>query len=127
MSEHYNSMISVIQNSLEKTSGFVEVPLDDVEIVLCYRKFNEMIDDPECDEVFQALAPGVFRRFTIQTGKDIRFTWMRVSSLDDLSSSLKRDFEGFTDQQLDAIKVSIIFQKMKSDEAKENSERRLSM
>jgi hypothetical protein len=129
MSEKYNSMISVLKKTLEGTNGFVVVPVADEELVLCYRNTNDEIDDPECDELLQALAPGVFRRFTVQTGGENRFTWMRVSNIDsyDLRSSFKRDFEGLTDQDFEAIKVSLVFQKMKRDEAMENTERRMSI
>jgi hypothetical protein len=44
-----------------------------------------------------------------------------------LRSSFKRDFEGLTDQDFEAIKVSLVFQKMKRDEAMENTERRMSI
>lgn len=129
MNESYNSLISVLKNSLEGMEGFVVVPVGDEQTVLCYRNTNGEIDDPECDELFQALAPGVFKRFKVQTGDETRFTWMRVSNIDsyDMRSSFKRDFEGLTDQELEAIKVSLVFQKMKRDEAMENAERRLSI
>lgn len=129
MSEHYESMISVLHESLQSANGLVKVPLDDSEIVLCYRNTNDEIDDPECDEIFQALAPGVFRRFPVQSGDDFRYTWMRFSNLDqyELRSSFKRDFESLSDQELESVKVSLVFQKMKRDEAEERNERRMSM
>jgi len=129
MSNHYESMISVLHKSLESTNGLVKVPLNDEEIVLCYRNTHDEIDDPECDEIFQALSPGVFRRFTVHTGDQTRFTWMRFSNLDqhELRSAFKRDFESLSDQDIEGIKVSLVFQKMKRDDAEERNERRMSM
>lgn len=129
MSEQYGAMISVLHKSLEGTHGFVKVPLLDEEIVLCYRNTKGEIDDPDCDEVFQALAPGIFRRYPVFSGGDKRFTWMHFTRLDknELGAALKRDFEGFSDQELEGIKVSLVFQKMKRDDAVEKLERRMSM
>ena len=48
-------------------------------IVLCRRGAGQVIDDPDCEDLHQAIEAGVYRRATVSSsGKPDRFTWMML-------------------------------------------------
>lgn len=118
MNKSYEKMASILRKLLEENNGFVNVPLDgNRKLVLCYRGVKEEIDDPECDHVFQTLSAGVFRRFEVQSGCKTTYTWMRFTSLDphEFSSDFQGDFDGLSNQDIEGVAASLVFQKVQRD------------
>lgn len=128
MTEQLNSLIGVLHRTLMKSNRMVKIPVRETEIVLGYFSAFDKIDDPDCEEIFETRASGVFKRFTVYSGDQSRYTWMRLCGLDkeELKASLDPYFDDMTENDLEAIKVSLLFQSVKRAEAEENAARRMS-
>lgn len=89
------------------------------DICLAYRKPGEVIDDPDCVELYQALEGGIFRRFNIYRGDEVGHRWMRLGPAEPefLASALSSDFDTMSDLDIEAIPVSLAFTKYKREEA----------
>lgn len=109
------SIVSVLKKSLP----FVKVGDDEGAIHLAYRRRGEVIDDPDCEVVYEALEDGVFKRFDMYRGQQHSFKWMRLgpADADFLASALDADFDQMSDLDVEAIPAGLAFSVYKREEA----------
>ena len=63
-------------------------------MVLRQARTGDIIEDPECDEDYEALASGIYRRYRIErSGKPAGFRWMFLCKTDDLDQHLAQAAE----------------------------------
>jgi len=102
-----------IVKALRRAEGdFLKFGEGDRQVVLALRRRGEEIDDPDCDQVFQALDGGVFRRVrAVSSGGEESFRWLHIGPcLDDyLADVLRSDLEAMPREDLQALPWAFAF------------------
>ncbi len=89
------------------------------QLALAYRKKGTVIDDDACEEEFEALQTGVYRRFRKISGDRDGFTWMRMSSIeeDDIRDALIERFNAMSHVDIESLPLDAAYQVMQHQEA----------
>jgi hypothetical protein len=97
------------------------------QLALAYRKKGGIIDDEACEEQFEALQTGIYRRFPkISNGRE-GYTWMRISSVegDDIRDALSERFQAMSYVDIESVPLDAAYQVMQWEEVtKRQSSRR---
>ncbi|NTF17219.1 hypothetical protein G6L37_02085 [Agrobacterium rubi] len=98
------------------------------QLVLCYRKRGQIIEDEECDSDSEALQSGVFRRFRKISGDVEGFTWMRISSIsdDEILDALIERFHSMSHVDIESLPLDAAYQVMQYEQATSRAARRRS-
>jgi hypothetical protein len=89
------------------------------QLVLAYRKKGAVIEDEACDDDFEALQTGVYRRFQKFTGARESFTWMRISSIeeDEIRDALIERFNAMSHIDIESVPLDAAYQVLQQQEA----------
>jgi hypothetical protein len=89
------------------------------QLVLAYRKKGAAIEDEACDQDFEALQTGVYRRFRKISGGREGFTWMRLCSIeeDDIRDALIERFNAMSHVDIESVPLDATYQVMQYQEA----------
>lgn len=88
-------------------------------LALAYRKKGALIEDPDCDQDFEVLQPGVYQRFRKVSGAVEGFTWMRIGALaeEDLRFSLIERLNAMSYVEIESLPLDAGWQVMQWEEA----------
>lgn len=101
-----------VTKGLESSQGrFVRLGGEERPILLALRGLGEEIDDPECDQLFETLRGGVFKRFESERDGVRSFRWMHLGPCtpEFLAEALRADFEDMDERDLRAVPIEIAF------------------
>jgi hypothetical protein len=89
------------------------------QLALAYRKKGAVIEDDACEDAFEALQTGVYRRFRKISGGREGFTWMRMSSIegDDIRDALIEHFNAMSHVDIESLPLDAAYQVMQYQEA----------
>lgn len=105
---------------------FLKFGEGDTQLVLCYRKKGQVIEDDACDMDAEALQTGVFRRFRKISNGTEGFTWMRISSIeeDEIKDALLETFHSMSYVDIESLPLDAAYQVMQHEEATARASRR---
>ena len=115
MASDFQIFSNAVKNALKDGPAILRLDDENGEIALCKRNRGEEIDDPDCDQLFEALSDGVYFRFRKTNGDNESFIWMMVCGADETSIEryLERSFKERSDPELAALGVQAVFQSAK--------------
>lgn len=115
MATDFQIFSNAVKNALKDGPSILRLDDENGEVVLCKRNRGEDIDDPDCDQLFEALSDGVYSRFRKISGNKEGFTWMMVCGADETSIDqyLEHSFKERSDLELAALGVQAVFQSAK--------------
>lgn len=109
-----DAAVRAVMVALESGRPFVRVTQDGP--FLAIKAAGDEIDDPDCDEVYEAMQGGLFARFEVERGDVRSWRWMRLgyADRDVLAAALAPVFSTLDDDALAAVPVDMAFQGLSS-------------
>lgn len=95
-------------------------------LVLAYRRRGAEIDDPDCDQLYVAMADAVYKRCIKISGGEKSFTYMAYSPLsaDHLDDALAATFDSLPFETMEIMPMDAAYQLMQWENAQAREERR---
>ncbi len=123
MQQLKSAAVRSIISSFKEGIPFLRFGEGNEALVLAYRKRGEEIDDPDCDNLFEALQQGVFKRCLKISGDRTEFVYLYFAPLTDeyLDDALSPSLEALPPEVLETIPYDCAFQVMRWNKAQERS------
>jgi len=107
-----DSAVRATMRALEDCEAIVKVGFEGSRLVLARRRKGDVIDDPECDALYETLDSGVYKRFDVLSGGKYGYRWMKLcgSLAEDIEESLRNLMKEMTEEELSSIAADAAFQ-----------------
>ena len=124
--EQRQNAVRAIISSFQGGIPFLKFGEGEDALVLAYRKRNEEIDDPDCDQLFVAMTDAVYKRCVKESGGERSFTYLAYSPLaaDDLDNALAVTFDALPYVTMEIMPMDAAHQSMQWEAAQASSKRR---
>jgi hypothetical protein len=123
--QRFNAVRAII-SSFQGGIPFLKFGEGDDALVLAYRKREQEIDDPECDQLFVAMTDAVYKRCVKESGGERSFIYLAYSPLaaDDLDNALSATFDGLPFETMEIMPMDAAYQSIQWENSRASSERR---
>jgi hypothetical protein len=112
MSKDFTIFSNTFKNAMKDGPSILVLETDDGNEAFCYRRKGEEIDDPECEDVYQAQASGVYFRAVRMRGEEKDHVWLFACDGDEYSidSFLEHRYLNRSELELAGMAVQTTFQ-----------------
>lgn len=112
MIKDFTLFSTAFKNAMKDGPSILLLDTDTGNEAFCYRRKGEEIDDPDCEDTFEALANGIYFRAVRMRGEERGHVWLFGCDNDEhsIDTFLEERYFGRSDLELAGMAIQTSFQ-----------------